>query len=69
MFWFKQKRTSVSGISTSDWMSIYNKILREYNAEKEKHKKPTEYMRGLMFGLEALDAIRPYDISSTEVAE
>ena len=57
---------ATSGITTSDWMTVYNKIKREYNATAEAHKRPTEYMRGLAFALDILDSIRPYNIAEVK---
>lgn len=57
------KKASTSGITTSDWMTVYNTIHREYVATEAAHKRPTEYMRGLAFALEVIDSIRPYDIT------
>ena len=60
---------TVSGITSSDWLTIYNTILREYNATAKDHKQPTEYMKGLQFALSILDSIRPYNIMSAGGAE
>lgn len=60
---FRRKKASTSGITTSDWMTVYNTIHREYTETAKSHKKPTEYMRGLAFALEVVDSIRPYDIT------
>ena len=57
---------AVSGITSSDWLTIYNTILREYNATAKDHKRPTEYMKGLQFALSTLDSIRPYNVMGAE---
>lgn len=56
----------ISGITTSDWITLYNTIKREYENTAEKHKKPTEYMRGLAFALKVLDDIKPYTIAEVQ---
>ena len=53
---------AVSGITSSDWLTIYNRLMAEYNEVGAKHKRPTEYMRGIVFAIEVLDSIRPYNI-------
>lgn len=66
---FKRKTTeirAISGITASDWITIYNTILREYNATAKDHKRPTEYMKGLQFALSTLDSIRPYNVMGAE---
>ena len=57
---------AASGITSSDWLTIYNTILREYNATAKDHKRPTEYMKGLQFALSTLDSIRPYNVMDAE---
>lgn len=57
---------AVSGITSSDWLTIYNTILREYNATAKDHKRPTEYMKGLQFALSTLDSIRPYNVMGAD---
>ena len=57
---------AISGITSSDWLTIYNTIPREYNATAKDHKRPTEYMKGLQFALSTLDSIRPYNGTGAE---
>ena len=66
---FKRNKR-VDGITASDWVIIYNKIMCEYVAAKEHQKsvdaEPSAYMRGLKFALNTLDAIRPYNIMEVQ---
>lgn len=57
---------AIRGITDTEWLSIYEAIFAEYNVTSAKHKKPTEYMRGLTFALKAMEAVKPHNIT-TEV--
>lgn len=60
------EKVSVPGITESDWIKIYNTLVREYNEAKSRQKssdaKPSNYMRGLTFAMKAMETIRPYNI-------
>lgn len=53
----------IRGINETEWLSIYEAVLAEYNLTAAKHKKPTEYMRGLTFAIGAMEAVKPHNIT------
>ena len=58
--------SAIRGIKEHDWHHIYGAIKAEYDATAMNHKKPTEYMRGLAFALNIMEAIQPYDIAEVQ---
>lgn len=66
----EQPVVSVCGITESDWIKIYNMLVCEYNAAKDRQKSPdakaNSYMRGVAFGIKAMDLIKPYNIMKGE---
>lgn len=64
---FAKKSLSVDGISASDWLTIHNGIVREFNKAKSRQRsadqKPSDYMRGLQYALQLLDQCRPYKLT------
>ena len=69
MFFKKKKKPAapVVGITESDWIKIHNAIQCEFieaeSRQKSPDAKPSAYMKGLSFALDALDSIKPYTIS------
>lgn len=53
---------TIRGIKAEDWINVYATITREYKDTALKHKKPTEYMRGLAFAIKVLESVKPYEI-------
>lgn len=67
----KSAKVRTVGVTESDYYKIYNSIIGEYEEAKARQKKsdapPSGYMKGLMFALNAMDSIKPYNVTSEEV--
>lgn len=61
MFSFGKKKT-VYGITSGELSVMREKIRVEYADTAEKHKKPTEYMRGLQFALDVIDYVETHEL-------
>lgn len=52
----------VRGLKASDVDLMCEAMHAEYDRIAAEHKKPTEYMKGLKFGIFVLESIKPYNI-------
>ena len=60
----------VVGITESEWIKVYNAIVCEREAAKQRQRsadaKPSDFMRGLDYAMSILDSYRPHTITEVQ---
>lgn len=58
--WFGKPKAV--GISTAELEAVQEQLDAEYANTAAAHKKPTEYMRGLKYAIDALGELAPHEL-------
>lgn len=58
--WFGKAKSV--GISAAEFEALRARLCDEYAETGAAHKKPTEYMRGLQYALDALCEFEPHEL-------